>query len=181
MSFKIGQPVIVYQRRKENPLKDKVFMGFVTHINSNHRKERKMIKVYRCNLLDLSEEEYDKAMKECDGVYYRKNFLLPYSPELYRNILEWFWQVRYLLVEKVYDFFPLTLKNDEGFLNKIKSLDAEQYRQEAINAVGFETTLLTPLQEKRGYNRLDYRKITKRNAYKKRILNRTNNKEFQNE
>ena len=159
--FKIGQPVIFYQRRKENPLGDKVYTAVITDIQLNLRRERTMCKLYRCNMNDLDVSEYEEAVKNKLGIYKRINFLLPYNPTLYKNILEWLWQVSYLITEKVYDLFPITLSQTAPLIDKIKEMDGKQLKEESKQAIGFDINKpINSLDFQRGYKKINYKVIS---------------------
>jgi hypothetical protein len=160
--FRIGQPVIFYQRRKENPLKDKTYTAIITDVQTNIRRERTMFKLYRCNLNHLTEEEYETAIKDKLGTYKRANFVIPYDPRIYQNILEWIWQVRYLLTEKVYDMFPVKPNKTASLVDKIKKINGKEFKEEAKEAIGFNPEGIVESKDfNRGYKMIDYKRIAK--------------------
>lgn len=165
VAFRIGQPVILYQRKKENPMKDVVYPAIITDIRHNARKERTMAKVWRCNPQNLERREYEDALAQKKGVYKRINFLIPYTPERYKMILEWLWQVRYIFGELVYSFFPISENSDfatKPLLANLVSVDAEKAKKDAIKAVGFDSKLLNNGKDfKRGYKMIDYKELVK--------------------
>lgn len=161
MSYRVGDPVIVYHRFKENPLKDKCFCGIITDLKPNLRPERFMFRIWRCAVEDITEDQYKGAIEAREGQWVRKNFLLPYSKTLYRNVLEFLWQVRYLLTEKVYTLFPISSGTPNTlFLEHIQGQDADKFRKEAIIACGFDKPA-RKVDADRGYKRVNYKKIAK--------------------
>ena len=164
MYYKIGDPVIVYRRYKENPLKDVAFCGIITEQECSMHKERHMLRIFRCCIEDLAKEEYQEAIEGRKGVICRKNHCLPYSAQLYRNVLEFLWQMRYLITHKLYDFFPIDVRRPSTeFLGHVQGIAPAKFRAEAVAAVGLSKPKKN-FEKKQGYRRIDYKLLARRLA-----------------